>query len=100
MNPKPAPKKVQKKLLKFRHAIDQADRALLKAFQKRARVSERVGKLKREFNLPIVQPERWKVVVEDRVKQGKRLKINEAFLRNILELIHHESIRIQKRGKK
>ena len=98
--PNPTPKKVLKKLLKFRDAIDKADHALLKAFQKRNQVVEKVGKLKRQYKLPIVQPERWKEVLENRVKRGNRLNIHEPFLREVLELIHQESIRIQKRGDK
>ena len=94
------PQKVQKKLGKLRDAIDDADRDLLKAFQKRNQAVEHVGKLKCQYDLPIVQPERWKEVVENRVKRGNKLKINEGFLREVLELIHLESIRIQKRGKK
>jgi chorismate mutase len=98
---KPAlPTKVQKKLGKLRIAIDKADRDLLKSLQKRNKAVEQVGKLKRQFDLPIYQPDRWKEVVENRVKRGNKLKIGEGFLREVLELIHQESIRIQKRGKK
>ena len=94
------PKKIQKRLGELRRAIDRSDRDLLNALQKRNKAVEQVGNLKRKFELPIVQPERWKEVVENRVKRGKKLKIGETFLREILELIHEESIRIQKRGKK
>jgi chorismate mutase len=94
------PPKVQKKLGKLRDSIDQADRDLLKAFAKRMKAVEQVGKLKHKYSLPIVQPERWKEVVENRVKRGNKLKIGEKFLREVLELIHEESVHIQQRGKK
>lgn len=94
------PEKTQKKLLKLRIAIDQADHDLLKAFEKRNKAVKKVGELKRLHDLPIVQPERWKEVVENRVKKAKKLKIHEPFLREVLELIHQESVRLQQRGKK
>ena len=94
------PKKIQKRLGKLRNAIDRADRDLLIALKKRNKAVEQVGTLKQKFELPIVQPERWKEVVENRVKRGNKLKIGEKFLRELLELIHEESVRIQKRGKK
>jgi len=98
--PVSVPEKVKKKLLKLRDAIDRADRDLLKAFQKRNKAVEKVGVLKRAHKLPVVQPERWLEVLENRVARGRKLKIHEPFLREILELIHQESIRIQKRGTK
>jgi chorismate mutase len=97
---KEVPLKVQKKLGKLRDAIDRADRDLLKSLQKRNKAVTQVGVLKRKFDLPVVQPERWKEVVENRVKRGNKLKIGEKFLRAVLELIHEESVSIQQRGKK
>jgi chorismate mutase len=89
------PKKVQKKLAKLRDRIDEADRDLLRALQKRNKASSLVGKLKNEHKLPLVQPDRWKEVVENRVKRGLKMSLHEPFLRQLLELIHADSLRIQ-----
>jgi chorismate mutase len=97
---KELPKNVQKKLDKLRKAIDRADKDLLKAMQKRHQAVAALGAVKRKHALPIVQPERWKEVVENRVSRGKKLKIHEPFLRSVLTLIHEEAVRIQERGKK
>jgi chorismate mutase len=97
---KELPKDVKKKLEKCRKAVDRADKEILKALQKRHQAVEQVGAVKRKHKLPIVQPERWKEVVENRVARGNKLKLHEPFLREVLDLIHKESVRIQERGKK
>lgn len=96
---KKLPANAQKKFNEFRKEIDQADHELIKTLARRFRTVEKVGKLKREHELPIYQRARWAEVVEDRVKNAKKNKIGEAFMRSLLKLIHKEAVRVQ-RGKK
>jgi chorismate mutase len=86
-------------LKKLRQVIDRADRALIQALGQRLQAVEKIGRIKRRLKLPLYQRARWNEVVEDRVKRGRAKRLDEAFMRKLLALIHRESIRIQKNKK-
>lgn len=96
--------KIQNKTLKqlkaLRLKIDQTDYVLFKALSKRFKYVQKVGKIKKKFDLPILQKDRWEEIVKDRLKLGKKISISEDFTRNLLKLIHHESIQLQQRKTK
>ena len=87
---------LKKAFKKFRTEIDSADRMILNSFARRFKDVNQVGKIKHALDLPIYQKARWDEVVLDRVKMAKRAKVDEAFTRALLKLIHKEAIRIQK----
>jgi chorismate mutase len=91
--------KTDRELRRLRKKIDQADKALLQAFAKRFDAVEKVGKLKKKQNLPVVQKARWKELLTDRVKRAKRLGVSGDFTKKVFGAIHLEAIRIQKRRK-
>jgi chorismate mutase len=91
--------KTDRELKRLRKKIDQADKALVQAFAKRFDAVEKVGKLKKKQNLPVVQKARWKELLADRVKRAKRLGVSEEFIKKVFGAIHLEAIRIQKRRK-
>jgi chorismate mutase len=93
-------KKTDQKLKRLRKKIDQADMAILKAFSSRFDAVGKVGKLKNKLNLPVLQKERWKELLGDRVKRAKRLGISEGFIKTVFNATHLEAIRIQKNQKK
>ena len=92
-------KNTDQKLKRLRKKIDSADQKLLKALSQRFAAVERVGKLKKERKMPIVQKARWKELLVDRVKRAKKLGVSESFIRSVFKLIHLEAIRLQ-RGRK
>lgn len=91
--------KTDQELKSLRKKIDQADKALIKAFSARFDAVGKVGKLKRKKNLPVVQKARWRELLADRVKRAKHEGVSEAFIKKIFGAIHLEAIRIQKRRK-
>jgi chorismate mutase len=86
----------QKALKKVRDTIDSADQAILKALGARFKAVEKVGKIKRKYDMPLYQKARWQEVVEDRLNLAQKQKVAEPFTRALLKLIHKEAIRIQK----
>jgi chorismate mutase len=96
-------KKTEKEFALLRKQIDQADKTLFSALGSRARAVEKLGVIKRDYDLPVFQKKRWKEVLRERVKIAKGIGLSENFSRKLLELIHKESCRVQrniKRGKK
>jgi len=82
-------------LEKYRTSIDELDEQLLEILAKRMKISELIGKLKENQNLAPYQPERWSSVFDDRLKKGISLKLDEEFMKRLLNLIHIESLRRQ-----
>jgi chorismate mutase len=92
-------KNTDRELKRLRKKIDQADKALIKAFSARFDAVEKVGNLKKKLKLPVVQKARWKELLADRLKRAKRLGVSESFVKLVFKAIHLEAIRIQKRRK-
>lgn len=79
----------------IREQIDEADRHLLEILGKRMLLVEKAGVYKKINNVAIFQLERWKKIFESRPEWGKDLNINEAFVSELFQLIHTESIKKQ-----
>jgi len=80
---------------RLRSMIDSIDEELLEGIAKRMRLIERVGNYKRDNNITIFQPQRLSEIRETRTNFGKKLKLEEEFIRKILKDLHDESIRFQ-----
>lgn len=74
-----------------RDQIDQIDTQLFDLFSQRMEVSDKIGEIKRDNNVAILQGGRWSDIVEKTVEANKEL-LSEDFVRNILDNIHLESI--------
>lgn len=83
------------KLETFRSKIDSIDYQLLELLIQRMKVVEEIGLYKSHNNISILQLRRWKEIIETRVEQGLKLGLENDFIKQILQLIHDESIRKQ-----
>ncbi len=83
------------KLQAWRSDIDRLDDEILKLLNDRFRYSELIGELKKEQQISIFQPERWKSILEEMMKKGLSMNLNPGFIRNLFIQIHDESVRIQ-----
>lgn len=82
-------------LQKLRNEVDEADDALIRAFVKRMQIIKRIGILKKENDVTILQVERWKNIVDHYLFEGQKLGLSEGFLKGILSFMHDESMRNQ-----
>ncbi len=85
----------QKVLSRMRQDIDNVDDQLLQQLGRRMEIIRQMGEYKQEHNMTILQMERWKKVLDERIDKGLGLGIKKEFLFKLLQLIHQESIRIQ-----
>lgn len=84
-------------LAKLRTQIDQLDDNLLDIFEQRMNISETIGKYKKENNITIFQPGRWKEIIEKRIKDGEKKGLSTEFVSRVFKAIHQESINRQNR---
>ncbi len=80
------------KLDSFRSKIDSIDFQLLELLSQRMKVVEEIGGYKSHNNLSILQLRRWKHIIETRIDYGTKLGLDNDFIKQVLQLIHDESI--------
>jgi len=81
----------------LRREIDKIDDELLSLFNRRMKVSEKIGLSKKQQNVAIYQPTRWSEILEKRKEKGMRLGLSTAFIEEMFRVVHEESINVQNR---
>lgn len=76
----------------LRHRLDVIDGELLQLLAARMEVSDEIGRYKRACGMTVVQPERYKQMIDDRTARGARSGLSERMLRQIWAAIHAESV--------
>lgn len=79
----------------LREQIDSIDDEIMQKMSARMKISEKIGQYKKDNNVTILQVNRWEEIVKTRVALGKAMGIDEGFMRDLLRLVHHESIQVQ-----
>lgn len=79
----------------LRDEIDTLDAELLELLRRRMEVSARIGALKRDKGLSVVQPSRYARLIEERMAKGEALGLSPRFVRWLFSAIHDESVRCQ-----
>lgn len=82
----------QQALAELRSEIDIIDADVFSLLARRMTVSDKIGEVKRDNNVAILQGSRWNSIVDRVVADSKKMKLSEDFLRTVLEAIHLESI--------
>lgn len=89
----------RQELARCRAEIDQLDHELFSLLSRRMRVADRIGQIKRENDVVILQRERWENIVERVLSRADEWHLSPEFLRTVLEAVHVESIRHQASNK-
>lgn len=79
----------------LRTQIDQLDDDLFAVLSKRMSVARKIGQIKKDNNVAILQNTRWNDIIEKTLAQAPKLELSRDFMKNILETIHVESINQQ-----
>ncbi len=79
----------------LRNRIDAIDSELLEMLASRVEIVKEIGQYKRDNNVTALQINRWTQLMENRVKLGKSLDLDETFVKILFQLIHEDSVRMQ-----
>lgn len=82
---------------RMRKQMDILDDELLHMLSLRMALVREIGKYKKENNLTILQPERWKEIKNKFQNKASELNVSEEFLARIVRAIHDESINLQEK---
>ncbi|MEO5584405.1 MAG: chorismate mutase, partial [Flavobacteriales bacterium] len=75
--------------------IDRLDEEILQKVTARMEISERIGLFKQAHNIAILQPERWRTIMQAAHGMGKDLGLSRHFIQALMDAVHDESIRKQ-----
>ncbi|MFN5418334.1 MAG: chorismate mutase, partial [Flavobacteriia bacterium] len=85
----------QNELDLLREQINLYDDELLSLISSRMKISEKIGKLKRDNAVTVLQSSRWNEILERMLQKGEKLDLSNDFIKAYMEALHVESIRIQ-----
>lgn len=80
---------------RHRTLISDLDFQLIELLSQRMKISEKIGKLKKENNIAIFQPERWKFITEYANQKASETGMTPEFVEKIFKAIHEESVDVQ-----
>lgn len=80
----------------IRNQFNELDKNLLILLSARVQLSKKIARLKKQYKLDIEQLDVWQERFDSRLKESEQLQIDKTYLKNVFDLIHQESIRIQK----
>jgi chorismate mutase len=79
----------------LRQLMDSLDAEIIDLLARRMELSERIGAIKKEFNMTAYQPERWREIVDTRGDRAEKRQLSRDFIIALYEKIHDESIKKQ-----
>ncbi|MEO1012519.1 MAG: bifunctional 3-deoxy-7-phosphoheptulonate synthase/chorismate mutase type II [Bacteroidota bacterium] len=86
-----------KELSNLRAQIDVIDNQLIDMLGKRMKVSDGIGKLKKQRNVAVLQTNRWNAILGKMILEGESKGLSEEFVLKMFKAIHQESINHQER---
>ncbi len=85
------------KLNTLRTQIDVIDHQLIETMGKRMGIADKIGGLKKENNVAILQSKRWNEILGKMILQGEEKQLSEEFILKVFKAIHQESIQHQEK---
>ncbi len=79
----------------LRQQIDEIDEEVLNLLADRMKLAQQIGDYKRRNNIAILQPSRWKDLLEEAQKRGSSRNLSPEFVTALLQAVHQESINKQ-----
>ena len=85
------------KMAKLRMQIDEFDGKLLEILGNRMKVADKIGLLKKEKNVAILQNQRWNEILGKMILEGEEKGLSTEFVMHLFKAIHQESITHQEK---
>lgn len=85
----------EKEMGQHRTLISDLDFQIIELLSQRMKISKQIGKIKKENNIAIFQPERWQEITEYALQKAEEISLSREFIEKIFKTIHEESIEVQ-----
>ena len=84
-------------MIKLWANIDVADSKILEILGNRMKIAEKIGALKKEKNVAVLQNKRWNEILGRMILDGEERGLSEEFILRLFKAIHQESITHQEK---
>lgn len=91
------PNLAMEELEKMRSKIAEVDDHIFDLLSKRMKISDDLGRIKKEHSIIVFQQEHWMKMISQRLSKANDNELSAVFVRQIMDAIHQESIRHQTR---
>lgn len=81
----------------LRTQIDEIDGKLIDVLGKRMQIADKIGALKKEKNVAVLQNQRWTEVLAKMISEGEEKGLSEEFILKLFKAVHQESISHQEK---
>ena len=85
------------KMAGLRTQIDEIDSKLIESLGRRMKIADKIGALKKERNVAVLQNKRWNEILGKMVLEGEEKGLSEEFILKMFKAIHQESITHQEK---
>ncbi|MEQ9229507.1 MAG: chorismate mutase, partial [Cyclobacteriaceae bacterium] len=82
-------------LEQHRQKIDQMDEEIMNLFADRMKISQDIGRYKKENGIAILQSKRWEDILTHMAEKGEKVGLSAEFVERYLRAVHQESINHQ-----
>ena len=79
----------------YREQINQLDNELLELLSERMKIVKKIGQIKKQNGVAVLQTKRWQEILNNVIEKGKKLDLSDRFIKKIFKEIHQESIEKQ-----
>ena len=81
----------------LRAQINVVDGQLIEMLGRRMKVADKIGELKKEKNVAVLQSRRWNEILGNMILEGENKGLSEEFVLKMFKAIHQESINHQEK---
>jgi chorismate mutase len=81
----------------WRKEIDNIDDQVINLLAKRLTIIKKIGKYKKENQLPPLDNKRWTQLLDALTAKGEQLQLDPSFIKNLYNTIHEYTLSVQKK---
>ena len=81
----------------LRAQINVTDNQLVDLLGKRMKIADKIGELKKDQNVAVLQSKRWNEILGNMILEGEQRGLSEEFVLRMFKAIHQESINHQEK---
>ena len=81
----------------YRKQIDLIDKKILELLKERFVITDKIWLYKKQNNISVLQPQRYKQLLEEKIKLWKSYWLDEEFIKKIFDTIHTYSVKSQEK---
>lgn len=88
-------KDFEEQLDEYRLIIDRVDSEIIEALKQRMEAVEKIGRIKQENHVTVLQRSRMEDLMHKRIKLGMSYGLKEDYIKELYDIIHSESVKFQ-----